>query len=41
MIVNSHVTCKEYVDNHIILAVDEPTLFRNNKDNDFNGYKLI
>ena len=37
---NSHVTCKEYVDNHIIWAVDEPTLFRNNKDNDFNGYKL-
>ena len=34
------MTCKEYVDNHIIWVVDEPTLFRNNKENDFNGYKL-
>ena len=34
--VNEHLTPKIYVDN----AIDEPSLFRNNQDNDFGNYNL-
>ena len=35
--VNEHLTPKKYVDN----AIDEPSLVRNNQDNDFGNYNLI
>ena len=34
--IDSHLTAKLYVDN----AVDEPSLIRNNRDNDFGDYNL-
>ena len=34
--VNEHLTPKIYVDN----TIDEPTLGRNNQDNDFGNYNL-
>ena len=33
---DSHLTAKLYVDN----TIDEPSLVRNNQDNDFNNYNL-
>ena len=34
--IDSHLTAKLYVDN----AIDEPSLVRNNQDNDFNNHNL-
>ena len=34
--IDSHLTAKLYVDN----AIDEPSIIRNNQDNDFNNYNL-
>ena len=34
--IDSHLTAKLYVDN----SIDEPTIVRNNQDNDFNNYNL-
>ena len=34
--IDSHFTAKFYVDN----AIDEPSLIRNNQDDDFNNYNL-
>ena len=34
--IGSHLTAKRYVDN----SIDESTLVRNNKDNDFGNYNL-
>ena len=34
--IDSHLAAKLYVDN----AIDEPSLVRNNKDNDFGNYNL-
>ena len=38
--VGEHLTAKYYVDNAISNSVDEPTLVRNNQDNDFNNFNL-